>query len=68
VRDLPADDPRNIHHPCHREQWLELARAIGRMEARQEFEQLIRQKRLRHDKPRDEAAGSKGCIVRPILK
>jgi hypothetical protein len=38
VRPLAADDPRNLNHPCHREQWLELARTLGRLEARQEFE------------------------------
>jgi hypothetical protein len=45
VRQLPPDDPRNPNHPSHKEQWLELARAIGRMEAREEFQQLIERKR-----------------------
>jgi hypothetical protein len=37
VRPLDPDDPRNLNHPSHREQWLELARAIGWMEARDEI-------------------------------
>jgi hypothetical protein len=37
IRPLAPDDPRDLNHPCHREQWLELARAIGRLEAREEF-------------------------------
>lgn len=37
VRPLEPDDPRSLSHPSHREQWLELARAIGRLEAREEF-------------------------------
>jgi hypothetical protein len=40
IRQLAADDPRDLTHPCHREQWLELARAIGRLEAREEFKLL----------------------------
>jgi hypothetical protein len=34
------DDPRNVHHPSHREQLLEFARAMGRAEARADFEHL----------------------------
>jgi hypothetical protein len=37
VRRLDPDDPRNLNHPSHREQWLELARAIGWMETREEI-------------------------------
>jgi hypothetical protein len=37
-------NPRNPNHPCHDEQWLELAGALGRMEAREEFELLQRQR------------------------
>lgn len=40
VRELDPDDPRNINHPSHREQWLELARVLGRMDAREDFEHL----------------------------
>jgi hypothetical protein len=37
IRELAADDPQALSHPCHREQWLELARAIGRQMADQDF-------------------------------
>lgn len=37
VRPLDPDDPRSLSHPSHKEQLLELARALGRMEAREEF-------------------------------
>jgi hypothetical protein len=40
VRPLDPTDPRNLNHPSHKEQWLELARAMGRLEAREEFERL----------------------------
>lgn len=40
VRELHPDDPRNLHHPSHRERWLELARAIGAAQARADFERL----------------------------
>jgi hypothetical protein len=40
VRSLDPADPRNLSHPSHREQWLELARALGRFEAREEYEHL----------------------------
>jgi hypothetical protein len=40
IRPLDASDPRNIHHPCHAEQWLELARVLGRLEAREEYESI----------------------------
>jgi hypothetical protein len=40
IRLLAADDPRNIDHPSHKEQWLELARALGRLEAQEEYERL----------------------------
>jgi hypothetical protein len=33
-------DPRNLSHPSHKEQWLELARALGRLDARRDFETL----------------------------
>jgi hypothetical protein len=49
IRPLDPSDPRSIDHPSHKEQWLELARAIGRMEAREEFEQLIERKRMHHE-------------------
>lgn len=40
VRELPADDPDSIDHPSHKAQWLELARAMGRMDAKRDFEIL----------------------------
>lgn len=30
-------DPRRLDHPSHREAWLRLADAIGRLEAREEI-------------------------------
>jgi hypothetical protein len=44
IRQLDPSDPRSLDHPSHREQWLELARAIGRLEAREEFERLYGKK------------------------
>jgi hypothetical protein len=40
VRELDPSDPRSLAHPSHREQWLELARALGRAAAREEIERL----------------------------
>ena len=37
VRPLDPDDPRNLDHPSHDEQWMELARAIGRSIARDQY-------------------------------
>lgn len=37
VRELNPIDPRNLSHPCHDEQWLELAKAIGRDMARRQY-------------------------------
>jgi hypothetical protein len=45
VRPLGPDDPRNLSHPCHREQFLELARAIGRALADQAYDELIQRRR-----------------------
>ena len=47
VRPLDPDDPRSIDHPSHKEQWLELARVLGRAEAREEY----RQRQLLKDQP-----------------
>jgi len=44
IRSLDAFDPRNIYHPCHAEQWRELARAIGRLEAREEYESIHKER------------------------
>jgi hypothetical protein len=39
-RELDPTDPRRIDHPSHKEQWLALARALGRLDARAEFAAL----------------------------
>jgi hypothetical protein len=44
IRPLDASDPRNIYHPCHAEQWLELARVLGRLEAREEYESIHKER------------------------
>jgi hypothetical protein len=53
---LDPSDPRSLDHPCHKEQWLELARALGRLDARRDFEALrggtIDQTHARNSKPR----------------
>ena len=36
IRPLDESDPRSLDHPSHREQWLEMARTIGRQIARDE--------------------------------
>jgi hypothetical protein len=40
IRPLDPNDPRSLSHPSHKEQWLELARALGRMDARKDFEAI----------------------------
>ena len=42
IRKLDPSDPRNPNHPCHDVQWDELAEAIGRMLARQDYVQSQR--------------------------
>jgi hypothetical protein len=37
VRRLDPSDERSPDHPCHQKQWLELARVLGRLEAREEY-------------------------------
>jgi hypothetical protein len=37
MRRLDASDERSLDHPSHREQWLEMAMAIGRQIARDEM-------------------------------
>jgi hypothetical protein len=44
-------NPRNIDHPLHDEKWLELASALGRMEAREEFELLQLQRQRNKERP-----------------
>jgi hypothetical protein len=36
TRRLDKSDPRSLDHPSHKEQWFEMARAIGRQMARDE--------------------------------
>jgi hypothetical protein len=40
IRPLDPSDLRSLDHPSHKEQWLELARALGRVDARKDFETL----------------------------
>lgn len=40
VRSPDPSDPRSLDHPSHREQWLELADALGRLIAQRVFERL----------------------------
>jgi hypothetical protein len=61
VRKLPPDDPRSLDHPSHKEQWLELADAIGRMEARERFQQLI--ERRRHEQASQDADRRALCAI-----
>jgi hypothetical protein len=62
VRPLDPTDPRNLNHPSHKEQWLELARAMGRAEARDEFELRQRQRARPDGKIANRSA------VRPFFK
>jgi hypothetical protein len=38
MRRLDASDERSLDHPSHKEQWFEVARAIGRQIARDEHD------------------------------
>lgn len=40
VRPLDPSDPRSLEHPCHREQWLAFAEALGSSLACQEWERM----------------------------
>src|SRR5450631_2761570 len=44
IRPLDPADPRNPDHPSHEEQWLEVARAIGRAMADRDFEEAQRKR------------------------
>ena len=44
VRPLDKNDERSPDHPCHRKQWLELARVLGRLEAREEYAMIHKQR------------------------
>jgi hypothetical protein len=37
IRLLDPSDERSLDHPYHKKQWLELARVLGRLEAREEY-------------------------------
>ena len=37
VRPLDTSDERSLNHSCHKKQWLEFARVLGRLEAREEY-------------------------------
>lgn len=53
VRPLDPADPRSLGHPSHKNQWLELARALGRLEAREEYA------RMHSKEPADESIESR---------
>lgn len=40
IRLVASSDESSLGHPSHKEQWLELARALGRMDARKDFEAI----------------------------
>jgi hypothetical protein len=50
-----------LNHPCHDEQWLELARSIGRAMAREQFEKD-------HKGKDDETEAEDRSDIRKILK
>jgi hypothetical protein len=54
LRKVNPLDPRNIGHPLHDAKWLELARALGRMEARRDFE-ILYGKKAPDDSPKTKA-------------
>ena len=39
-KESGPSDAQSLDHPSHREQWLELARALGRLDARKDFEAI----------------------------
>jgi hypothetical protein len=41
MRPLDPSDPRSPDHPCHEEQWLALAGAIGRSLAKMDFDSQV---------------------------
>ena len=51
ARDLDPTDPRSLDHPSHKEQWLELARALGRLDARRDYEAFHRKGKI-DDQPK----------------
>jgi hypothetical protein len=57
-RELDATDPRSIDHPSHREQWLALARALGRLDAKAEFAALQKGETIDTRKAKTGSSGS----------
>lgn len=64
VRPLDPADLRNLGHPSHREQWLELARAVGRVMADEAYARDHQDKGTPHDRAKEKHRR----VVRPILK
>jgi hypothetical protein len=53
VRHLPDSDPRNPDHPANREQYLEVARALGRVAADRDFDRVQRKGKTDDGKSED---------------
>lgn len=56
--DPDPSDPASLAHPSHKEQWLALARALGRLDAKKDFEAMYGSKgktidQAKADKPGD---------------
>jgi hypothetical protein len=69
VRQLDPTDPRNLNHPSHKEQWLELARSVGRSLARTEYARLNkRQPEETSRETSNEDTAKDRCDVRPLFK
>jgi hypothetical protein len=60
VRPVDHADPRSLDHPSHEEQWLELARAIGRSMAREQY--------AKDHRAPDETETENRSALRPVLK
>lgn len=54
IRDVNPISPRHIGHPIHDEKWLGFARALGRLDARRDFE-TIHGKAPSDDRPKVKA-------------
>ena len=61
VRLLDPTDPRHIDHPSHKEQWLELARALGRLEADRDFRRIQEWQRQNEDGPLPDTTACASC-------
>jgi hypothetical protein len=62
IRTLDPSDPRNPNHSCHDEQWLELARVLGRTMADRDWE------RLHGERGHDEKGGSLRTVLQRSTK